>query len=91
MQKSKIITVTDKTGYAITVCWLGDDQFSQDIKNFDPDKLEDLDLVAMDGTISYYFEKEELSEDTDLVGKTWDGSDNPDHEIAIVTYVYEIN
>ncbi len=91
MQRSKIFTVADKIGQAKTVCWLGDDQFSQDIKNFDPDKVEDLDLVALDGTISYYFEKAELSEDIDLVGKTWDGSDNPDHEIAIVTYVYEIN
>ena len=91
MQKSKIITVTDKIGYATTVCWLGDDRFSQDIKNFDHDKVEDLDLVAMDGTISYYFEKEELSEDADLVGKTWDGSDNPNHEIETVTSVYEIN
>jgi hypothetical protein len=91
MQKSKIITVIDKTGYATTVCWLGDDKFSEDIKNFDHDKVEDLDLVAMDGTISYYFEKEELSEDNDLVGKTWDGSDNPDHEIETITSVYEIN
>tara|TARA_B100000902_G_scaffold386438_1_gene429114 strand:- start:352 stop:564 length:213 start_codon:yes stop_codon:yes gene_type:complete len=70
---------------------LGDDKFSEDIKDFDHDKVEDLDLVAMDGTISYYFEKAELSEDTDLVGKTWDGSDNPDHEIETVTSVYEIN
>jgi len=91
MQKSKIIAVTNKAGYSTTVCWLGDDQFSEDIKNFDPDKVEDLDLVAMDGTISYYFEKEELLEDADLVGKTWDGSDNPDHEIEAVTYIYEIN
>lgn len=91
MQKSKIITVTDKIGRATTVCWLGDDRFSEDIKSFDPDKVEDLDLVAMDGTISYYFEKEELSEDADLVGKTWDGSDNPDHEIETITSVYEIN
>ena len=53
MQKSKIIAVTNKEGYSTTVCWLGDDQFSEDIKNFDPDKVEDLDLVAMDGTISY--------------------------------------
>ncbi len=89
--KSKIFTVADKTGQGKTVCWLGDDKFSEDIKSFDPDKVEDLDLVTMDSTISYYFEKEELSEDIDLVGKTWDGSDNPDHEIAIVTYVYEIN
>ena len=91
MQKSKIITVTDKIGHASTVCWLGEDRFSEDIKNFDHDKVEDLDLVAMDGTISYYFEKEELSEDADLVGKTSDGSDNPDHEIETITSVYEIN
>ena len=91
MQKSKIITVIDKIGQAKTVCWLGGDQFSQDIKDFDHDKVEDLDLVAMDGTISYYFEKKELSEDKDLVGKTWDGSDNPDHKIETVTSVYEIN
>ena len=89
--KSKILTITDKIGQAKTVCWLGDDKFSEDIKSFDPDKVEDLDLISLDGTISYYFEKAELLEDTDLVGKTWDGSDNPDHEIAIVTYVYEIN
>ena len=91
MQKSKLFTIKDKTGQSKTVCWLGDDKFSEDIKVFDHDKVEDLDLVAMDGTISYYFEKEELSEDIDLVGKTWDGSDNPDHEIAAITYFYEIN
>tara|TARA_R100001509_G_scaffold158548_1_gene123842 strand:+ start:261 stop:536 length:276 start_codon:yes stop_codon:yes gene_type:complete len=91
MQKSKLFTIKDKTGQSKTVCWLGDDKFSEDIKVFDHDKVEDLDLVAMDGTISYYFEKEELSEDADLVGKTWDGSDNPDHEIAAITYFYEIN
>lgn len=42
MQKSKLFTVTDKAGETKTVCWLGDDKFSEDIKTFDPDKAEDL-------------------------------------------------
>ena len=42
MQKSKLFTVVDKAGQNKTICWLGDDKFSEDIKTFDPDREEDL-------------------------------------------------
>ncbi len=91
MQKSKIFTVLDNTGQKVTVCWLGDDKFSEDIKDFDPDKDEDLDLVDMDGIISFYFEKDDLTEDHDLIGKNWDGGNDNETVIQEITYVHEIN
>ena len=91
MQKSKIFTVLDNTGQSKTVCWLGDDKFSEDIKNFDRDKDEDFDLVALDSVITYYFEKDDLTEDHDLIGKNWDGEDNNDTVIQEIIHVHEIN
>ena len=46
MQKSKIFTVLDNTGQNRTVCWLGDDKFSEDIKDFDGTNADDIDLIG---------------------------------------------
>jgi len=91
MQKSKIFTVLDNTGQNKTVCWLGDDKFSEDIKDFDAANADDIDLIALDSVISHYFEKDELTEDHDLIGKNWDGEDNNDTVIQKITYVHEVN
>ena len=80
MQKSKIFTVLDNTGQNRTVCWLGDDKFS-----------EDIDLITLDSVIAYYFQKDELTEDHDLIGKNWDGEDDKDTVIQEITHVHEIN
>ena len=91
MQKSRIIVVLDNTGQNKTVCWLGDDKFAEDIKGFDATNADDVDLIALDSVISHYFQKDELTEDHDLIGKNWDGEDNNDTVIQEITYVHEIN
>ena len=57
MQKSKLFTVVDKAEQTKTVCWLGDDKFSEDIKTFDPEREEDLDLVDLDSVIPCFLDK----------------------------------
>ena len=91
MQKSKLFTVVDKAGQNKTVCWLGNDQFSEDIKTFDPDRDEDLDLVDLDSVISYYFEKDELTEDNDLIGMNWDGKEDDYTVIDKIIHTHIIN
>lgn len=91
MQKSRIIVVLDNTGQNKTLCWLGDDKFAEDIKGFDATNADDIDLIALDSVISHYFQKDELTEDHDLIGKNWDGEDNNDTVIQEITYVHEIN
>lgn len=91
MQKSKLFAIKDKAGQNKTVCWLGDDKFSEDIKNFDNDKAEDIDLIALDGAISYYFEKDELTEDNDLIGMNWDGKEDSYTVIEKIIYTHIIN
>tara|TARA_R110000824_G_C14839042_1_gene638763 strand:- start:34 stop:309 length:276 start_codon:yes stop_codon:yes gene_type:complete len=91
MQKSRIIVVLDNTGQNKTLCWLGDDKFAEDIKGFDATNADDVDLIALDSVISHYFQKDELTEDHDLIGKNWDGEDNNDTVIQEITYVHEIN
>lgn len=88
---SKLFTVTDKAGETKTVCWLGDDKFSEDIKTFDPDKAEDLDLFALDSVITYYFEKDDLTEDNDLIGKNWDGKEDDYTVIEKIVHTHIIN
>ena len=89
--KSRIIVVLDNTGQNKTLCWLGDDKFAEDIKGFDATNADDVDLIALDSVISHYFQKDELTEDHDLIGKNWDGEDNNDTVIQEITYVHEIN
>tara|TARA_R100000742_G_C4233918_1_gene54891 strand:- start:380 stop:655 length:276 start_codon:yes stop_codon:yes gene_type:complete len=91
MQKSKLFTVVDKAGQNKTVCWLGNDQFSEDIKTFDPDRDEDLDLVDLDSVISYYFEKDELTEDNDLIGKSWHWNEADYTVIEKIIHTHIIN
>ena len=82
---SKVIIVTDEKGDTKTVCWLGDDKFSEDIKCFDPEDPTDFDLASLDGTVSRYFEMEDLKEEKDLISKLVDGL-----EIKEVTFTHEI-
>ena len=89
--KSKVFLVKDKTGQHRSVCWLGDDKFSEDIKHLDIHNADDVDLIALDSVISYYFQKDELTEDHDLIGKNWDGEDNNDTVIQEIIHVHEIN
>ena len=84
--KSKILIVRDEVDQQKTVCWLGDDQFSEDIKSFNPEDPNDFDLASLDGTIARYFEMGELTEDKDLIGQELDGL-----EIKAITYQHEIN
>ena len=88
--KSRIIVILDNTGQNKTVCWLGDDKFAKDIKQFDIHNVDDLDLVALDSVISHYFEKDELTEDHDLIGITWDGGEDNDKVIQEIVHVHEI-
>ena len=90
MQKSKLFTVVDKAGQNKTICWLGDDKFSEDIKTFDPDREEDLDLVDLDSVISYYFEKDDLTEDNDLIGMNWDGKEDSYTVIEKIIHIHII-
>ena len=89
--KSKVFLVKDKTGQHRSVCWLGDDQFSKDIKDFDDKDENNQDLIDLDSVIAYYFQKDELTEDHDLIGKNWDGEDSKDTVIQEITHVHEIN
>jgi len=91
MQKSKLFTVIDKAGDTKTVCWLGDDKFSEDIKTFDPEKEADLDLVDLDSVITYYFDKDDLTEDNDLIGKNWDGKEDDYTVIEKIIHTHTIN
>ena len=90
MQKSKVITIVDKAGDTKTVCWLGDDKFSKDIKTFDPEKESDLDLVDLDSVITYYFDKDDLTEDNDLIGKNWDGKEDDYTVIEKIIHTHTI-
>ena len=90
MQKSKLFTVVDKAGDTKTVCWLGDDKFSKDIKTFDPEKESDLDLVDLDSVITYYFDKDDLTEDNDLIGKNWDGKEDDYTVIEKIIHTHTI-
>lgn len=90
MQKSKLFTVVDKAGDTKTVCWLGDDKFSEDIKTFDPEKEADLDLVDLDSVITYYFDKDDLTEDNDLIGKNWDGKEDDYTVIEKIIHTHTI-
>ena len=90
MQKSKLFTVVDKAGDTKTVCWLGDDKFSEDIKTFDPEKEADLDLVDLDSVITYYFDKDDLIEDNDLIGKNWDGKEDDYTVIEKIIHTHTI-
>ena len=83
--KSKILIVRDEKHDTKTVCWLGDDKFSEDIKHFDPEDPTDFDLASLDGTVSRYFEMKELAEANDLIGKLVDGI-----EIKEITFTHEI-
>ena len=83
--KSQVIIVTDAEDNTKTVCWLGDDQFSEDIKHFNPEDTKDFDLSSLDGTVSRYFEMEDLKEEKDLISKLVDGL-----EIKEVTFTHEI-
>ena len=83
--KSKILVVKDEKDDTKTVCWLGDDKFSEDIKHFDPEDPKDFDLASLDGTVSRYFEMEDLTEENDLLGKLID-----DIEIKEITFTHEI-
>ena len=82
---SKILVVKDKEDDTKSVCWLGDDGFSKDIKSFDPEDPADFDLVSVDGAIARYFEMEELTEVNDLIGKLVDGI-----EIKEIAFTHEI-
>ncbi|MCP3682047.1 MAG: hypothetical protein GY861_05090 [bacterium] len=84
--KSKIFIVRVEVDEQKTVCWLGDDKFSEDIKHFDPEDPNDFDLATLDSTIARYFEMGELTEDKDLIGQELDGL-----EIKAITYQHEIN
>ena len=88
--KSRIIVVLDNTGQNKTVCWLGDDKFAKDIKHLDIHNEDDLDLIALDSVISHYFKKDELTEDHDLIGITWDGKEDNDKVIQEIVYAYKI-
>jgi len=83
--KSKILVVKDKRDDTKTVCWLGDDTFSEDIKHFNPEDPVDFDLASLDGAVSRYFEMKELTEDKDLIGELIDGI-----EIKEITFTHEI-
>ena len=83
--KSKILVVKDEKDDTKTVCWLGDDKFSEDIKHFDPEDPTDFDLASLDGTVSRYFEMKELAESNDLIGKLVDGI-----EIKEITFTHKI-
>ena len=76
MQKSKVFLVKDKTGQHRSVCWLGDDQFSKDIKDFDDKDENNQDSIDLDSVIAHYFQKDELTEDNDLIGMNWDGKED---------------
>jgi len=82
---SKILVVKDKKDDTKTVCWLGDDKFSEDIKHFDPEDPTDFDLASLDGAVSRYFEMKELTEANDLIGKLVDGI-----EIKEIAFTHEI-
>ena len=83
--KSQVIIVTDAEDNTKTVCWLGDDQFSEDIKHFNPEDPKDFDLSSLDGTVSRYFEMQDLKDEGDLIGKLIDGV-----EIEAIPFTHEI-
>jgi hypothetical protein len=71
--KSKLFVVRDNADTKRTVCWLGNDNFAEQIKDLDH---ADANTVNLDNQISFYFERDELTEDIDLIGKNWDGEDS---------------
>jgi hypothetical protein len=90
--KSKIIAIKDSAGNNYSVCWLGDDKFANDIKDLDLENCEDIDLIVLNSIVQRYFEADELTEENDLIGKSWSTQDdNEEHIIKEVVHSHTIH